>query len=327
MPDVYSYDGVDEAELAALCKRLASAKAKDALIKALKALASTLEGAPQDVAALGRARDEVPRALGSLLAAGSSDKDVRLYLALCVVHTLRIWAPETPYDDEPERLEVRGAERGRRGREAARARTALAAQRRRRFPWRALKCGGAPTAVAGAGGIGDGQAHSGSSAGPAREAPRPATAAGGARARGDALHAHNVHAALRPRPQAALQAVLWVIHRLQNHAAPTFQLAASVLQVFCEVRRRRWQQHAQLAETCACACMRRRLRGPAHEAHAAPCEPHGAPRGPMRPHAIANSNTKTHVHALPQTKTYYLLCDDREEVELEWFRALPDCIT
>jgi hypothetical protein len=28
-----------------------------------------------------------------------------------------------------------------------------------------------------------------------------------------------------------------------------------------------------------------------------------------------------------QTKTYYLLCDDREEVELEWFRALLDCVT
>ena len=28
-----------------------------------------------------------------------------------------------------------------------------------------------------------------------------------------------------------------------------------------------------------------------------------------------------------QTKSYYLLCDDREEVELEWFKALLDCIS
>ncbi|GBF94053.1 hypothetical protein Rsub_07321 [Raphidocelis subcapitata] len=166
--DPYAYDGAGEAPseagLVALCKRIAASKGKDALIKAVKQLASALEALPQDADALGRAKGEVPRALAGL-AGQSLDKDVRINLAFCTVHMLRVWAPERPYEDEPERLE------------------------------------------------------------------------------------------------AALQSVLWVVNRLQNHAAPTFQLAVSVLQVFCE------------------------------------------------------------------TKTYYLLSEDREEVELEWFRALLDCVT
>ena len=28
-----------------------------------------------------------------------------------------------------------------------------------------------------------------------------------------------------------------------------------------------------------------------------------------------------------QTKSYYLLTDDREEAELEWFRARLECVT
>ncbi|KAI8467337.1 MAG: armadillo-type protein [Monoraphidium minutum] len=163
--DPYDYpEHGGTAGLGQLCKRLSSGKAaKDTLIKGLKQLASILESTSQEPGALGPAREDVPRAILALL--HHSDKDVKLYLAACIVHMLRIWAPQTPYDDEPDSLE------------------------------------------------------------------------------------------------AVLGGVLWVVNRLQNHAAPTFQLAASVLQTFCE------------------------------------------------------------------TKSYYLLTDDREEAELEWFRALLDCVT
>ncbi|KIZ01094.1 putative Sister chromatid cohesion like protein PDS5 [Monoraphidium neglectum] len=150
--------------LVQLCKKISSTKSKDALIKGLKQLVSILESAPQDVEALGRGGDELPRTVASLL--HHSDKDVKLYVAVCVVNMLRIWAPDTPFDDEPDNLE------------------------------------------------------------------------------------------------AALGVVLWVVNRLQNHAVPTFQLAISVLQVFCE------------------------------------------------------------------TKSYYLLTDSgRGDMELDWFRALLDCVT
>jgi hypothetical protein len=106
----YAYDGAGEAPseagLVALCKRIGASKGKDALIKALKQLSSALEALPQDADALGRAKGEVPRALAGLAGQGL-DKDVRIYLAVCTVHMLRIWAPATPYEDEPERLEVR----------------------------------------------------------------------------------------------------------------------------------------------------------------------------------------------------------------------------
>jgi hypothetical protein len=46
------------------------------------------------------------------------------------------------------------------------------------------------------------------------------------------LHARNK----QTHKQAVLQALLWVVHRLPNHDAPTFQVAVSVLQMFCEVR-------------------------------------------------------------------------------------------
>jgi hypothetical protein len=91
-----------------LCRRLATAKGKDTLLKALKALGSTLEALPQDMDALGRgAADELPGTLFRL--ASHSDKDVKLSAAVCIVNMLRIWAPATPYEDEPERLEVRKA--------------------------------------------------------------------------------------------------------------------------------------------------------------------------------------------------------------------------
>lgn len=106
--DLYAYDAVDgpsEARLAKLCKKIGSTKTKDALIKGLKELASILEQAPQDVEVLGGTKDDVPRTLVALFQ--HTDKDVKLYLAVCVVHMLRIWAPSTPFEDEPNQLEVR----------------------------------------------------------------------------------------------------------------------------------------------------------------------------------------------------------------------------
>lgn len=46
--------------------------------------------------------------------------------------------------------------------------------------------------------------------------------------------------------------MLWVVNRLQNHAAPTFQLAVSVLQVFCEVGSRCNSQECMLLMVAAC---------------------------------------------------------------------------
>jgi hypothetical protein len=108
MEDPYDFvnHGAQPQGVAALCKRVASAKGKDALIKGLKQLASILEEAPQDLGSLGRAAAaELPRTAASLLHHG--DKDVRLYTAVVVVHMLRIWAPDTPFEGEPEALEVR----------------------------------------------------------------------------------------------------------------------------------------------------------------------------------------------------------------------------
>lgn len=123
----------DAAELPGLCKKISAPKpAKDALIKALKQLSSLLDRAPQDPEELGAARDDVPRAVTSLLAGSNSDdRDVRIYLALCVVHLLRIWAPNTPFEDDTETMEVRDCgQSSRRGAAVACAQRAARASNR-----------------------------------------------------------------------------------------------------------------------------------------------------------------------------------------------------
>jgi sister-chromatid-cohesion protein PDS5 len=108
MGDPYEYEEAPSgAELAQLAKKLcAPSTKKDALVKQLMRLSAILEASPQDVGALGRAQADLPRALGALYQQANPDKDVRLYLAVCTVHALRIWAPSTPFEDEPERQEV-----------------------------------------------------------------------------------------------------------------------------------------------------------------------------------------------------------------------------
>jgi len=231
MTDAYAYDageGPSEAGVVALCKKIGATKTKDALIKALKQLATALEAAPQDVGALGRAKAELPRLLWGLVQQ-QSDKDVKLGLAVCIVHMLRIWAPSTPYDDEPECLEV-----------SDEAFEFVRAPCFARIQCGAVLCGRCfpPT--------------------PHRSFLEHAGAAGSAalsaywlgwacsrRATSDAPC--TTDCALKrcrtttagqhgTQTQGALQSILWVVNRLQNHSAPTFQLAVSVLQVFCEVR-------------------------------------------------------------------------------------------
>lgn len=311
MADPYAYEGDAGgagglAGLGPLCARLAEGRgSKSALARDLKQLWSLLEGAPQDVDALGRAKAELPPTISDLLAA--TDKDVRLYLALCIVQMLRIWAPEVPWEDA-ERVEVRRAPPAPRLRMRAR-------DSRGRDPRLRL-----------------------AAARPTRIAPHPDTRATWQRLRGAGSHSARtatphppLATARRPGPQAALQAVLWVVARLQNHAAPSFQMALSVLQVFCEVRPGPgWRGGAgRGAGGCGCAGRARR-RGTSAAGPAPPHKEAAAPARRTRMRAPCNAARPLHgtiAHAAPQTKTYYLLCDSRDEVEMEWFRALLDCIT
>ncbi len=94
------------ASIADAVRRLKGVKAKDGLIKGLKQLLGILERVPQEVAVLGRAKGELAKLLGSITC--HADKDVKLYAAACHAQQMRIYAPDTPYEDE--QLQV-GAER------------------------------------------------------------------------------------------------------------------------------------------------------------------------------------------------------------------------
>ncbi|KAG2501809.1 hypothetical protein HYH03_000309 [Edaphochlamys debaryana] len=98
----YDFDEPEaSAELVQLASKLkAPGKGKDALVKLLKPLYAALEGLPQEVEMLGSAKESLPPLLLQHATAKQADKDVRLYGALCIVHVLRVYAPETPYDDE-----------------------------------------------------------------------------------------------------------------------------------------------------------------------------------------------------------------------------------
>ncbi|GIL43844.1 hypothetical protein Vafri_1442 [Volvox africanus] len=100
--DEYNFDiavTVSDVELLA-GKLKSSGKGKDALAKSFKQLAKALEAAPQDVAALGSAKDSLPLQLLEHVTAGNADKELRLYGALCIVYIMRIYAPDVPYSDE-----------------------------------------------------------------------------------------------------------------------------------------------------------------------------------------------------------------------------------
>ncbi|GLC58277.1 hypothetical protein PLESTB_001340900 [Pleodorina starrii] len=87
-------------DVESLARMLRVAKGKDAKIKLLKQLASALEEAPQDVSALGGAKDTLPLQLLEDAADEQADKDLRLYGARCIVHVMRVYAPDTPYNDD-----------------------------------------------------------------------------------------------------------------------------------------------------------------------------------------------------------------------------------
>ncbi|KAG1666356.1 hypothetical protein FOA52_007894 [Chlamydomonas sp. UWO 241] len=91
---------VDCDALRDLAKKLSNPNAKggkDGTVRTLKAIAKELEDAPQDVGALGSA--SAPLAEG-LLAHLHGDKEVKLYVAECMVQLMRVHAPDTPFTDE-----------------------------------------------------------------------------------------------------------------------------------------------------------------------------------------------------------------------------------
>jgi hypothetical protein len=231
--------------MVALCKKIGTTKTKDALIKSLKQLATALENYPQDVDVLGRAKAELPRALWHLCGQQqTSDKDVKLHLAVCIVHMLRIWAPSTPYDDEPERLEVRGGGFLLRA-QAAVLGVRLAKAGATRFPakrnprsLRVLRVAVGPPVWSRAMFelVITQKMQAGRGSRPGRGVLPDAVE----RQRSRTTTTQPPSPSLpKPIKQAALQVILWAVNRLQNHSAPTFQLVVSVLQVFCEVSRGR----------------------------------------------------------------------------------------
>ncbi|KAF5826296.1 hypothetical protein DUNSADRAFT_3711 [Dunaliella salina] len=87
--------------LASISKKLQHPpKSKDALLKTLKQLSSTLEAGPQETSALGGQGEPIANSLLDSAILGHADKDVKLSAACCIVQLLRIYAPETPYGDE-----------------------------------------------------------------------------------------------------------------------------------------------------------------------------------------------------------------------------------
>jgi len=74
------------------------------MVKQLKLAAQALEHLPQEVSVLGSARQVLEEVLVDKHVLGSKHKDVRMYLAVCLAHMLRIYAPDTPWEDS--RLEV-----------------------------------------------------------------------------------------------------------------------------------------------------------------------------------------------------------------------------
>lgn len=78
----------------------------------LRVLAGLLEQLPQDAAALGsaKAREALLHCLSDRGVLHSKQKDVRMYAAACFAQLLRIYAPETPYEEK--QLEVCRADAG-----------------------------------------------------------------------------------------------------------------------------------------------------------------------------------------------------------------------
>lgn len=86
-------------ELSAIIKQLKHAgKSIDKLVTCLDQLSKVLASAPQEPESLGESAQELLDALGSDDIVASSDEEVKLHAALCIVHIFRIWAPNLPFE-------------------------------------------------------------------------------------------------------------------------------------------------------------------------------------------------------------------------------------
>jgi hypothetical protein len=111
MADAYAYEQQDSQDMEDQAKHIARCVAKlkgSSRNSQLKVLAGLLEQLPQDVKALGPhpAREALLKALHNTSILHSKQKDVRMYAAACFAQLLRIYAPETPYEEQKQ-LEVR----------------------------------------------------------------------------------------------------------------------------------------------------------------------------------------------------------------------------
>lgn len=110
MADAWAYEGSQhdsqDVEAQKQIARCVSKLKGSSRTSQLRVLAGLLEQLPQDVEALGpsQARGVLLDALCDKAILHSKQKDVRMYAAACFVQLLRIWAPETPYEDK--QLEV-----------------------------------------------------------------------------------------------------------------------------------------------------------------------------------------------------------------------------
>lgn len=111
MADAWAYEGSQQhdsqdAEAQKQIARCVSKLKGSSRTSQLRVLAGLLEQLPQDVEALGpsQAREVLLGALADKAVLHSKQKDVRMYAAACFAQLLRIWAPETPYEDK--QLEV-----------------------------------------------------------------------------------------------------------------------------------------------------------------------------------------------------------------------------
>lgn len=77
-----------------------SLKKKDDIIDPIRALAELLQRSSQRSAEVKRATGDVVKALGSNDLVKHKDKEVKLYVAICCFHVLRLHAPDTPFSDD-----------------------------------------------------------------------------------------------------------------------------------------------------------------------------------------------------------------------------------
>ena len=77
-----------------------SMKKKDDCIDLLRTLSELLQSSSQRSAEVKRATGDVVKALGSNDLMKHKDKEVKMYVAICCFHVLRLHAPDTPFSDD-----------------------------------------------------------------------------------------------------------------------------------------------------------------------------------------------------------------------------------